>query len=36
MTSDIEDETAVIAIAAASTILFNESFKTQEREERKI
>ena len=28
MTSDIEDKTAIIAIKAASTIVFNESFKT--------
>ena len=36
MTSDTEDETAVIVNAAASTIVFDEQFKTQKRQKRKI
>lgn len=35
MASDSEDETAVIAIEAASTIVFDEKFKTQKRKKRK-
>ena len=31
LTPDSEDQTAVIAIAAVSTVMFNEQFKTQKR-----